>query len=137
MSLGNPHFSLDELSRTAALCQDRRKADNVSLVITCGRDLYRQAEAAGVIVALSAAALMAQEYVNSELPFHKVARDERDRLLAWYHPEKNLGYDKVLRLAAENGYLKRRGAMGGGYAAMVSGRPCWSGLPGVASNQPF
>lgn len=39
------------------------------------------------------------EYVNSELPWHALAVDSQDRLLAWYHPEQNLGYDKVLHLA--------------------------------------
>lgn len=38
-------------------------------------------------------------YVNSELPWHEVALDSHNRLLAWYHPEQNLGYDKVLHLA--------------------------------------
>lgn len=38
-------------------------------------------------------------YVNSELPWHEVALDSQNRLLAWYHPEQNLGYDKVLHLA--------------------------------------
>jgi len=52
VSLGNPHFSLDELARTAALCRGKRKAESVSLVITCGRDLYVEAEKAGTIAAL-------------------------------------------------------------------------------------
>jgi hypothetical protein len=37
-------------------------------------------------------------YVNSELPWHEAVVDSQDKLLAWYHPEKNLGYDEVLRL---------------------------------------
>jgi hypothetical protein len=52
VSLGNPHFSLEELARTAALCRGKRKAESVSLVITCGRDLYVEAEKAGTIAAL-------------------------------------------------------------------------------------
>lgn len=44
--------------------------------------------------------LFAQEdfYVNADLPFHKAVLDSEGRLLAWYHPEKNLGYDEYLRL---------------------------------------
>ena len=37
-------------------------------------------------------------YVNSELPWHEVVLDSQNKLLAWYHPEKNLGYDKILHL---------------------------------------
>ena len=39
------------------------------------------------------------QYVNSELPWHDAVLDSQGKLLAWYHPEKNLGYDKVLHLA--------------------------------------
>src|SRR5215470_838360 len=38
-------------------------------------------------------------FVNSELPWHDAVLDADGKLLAWYHPEKNLGYDKVLHLA--------------------------------------
>ncbi|MGZ4988285.1 MAG: hypothetical protein ACXWBP_09595 [Limisphaerales bacterium] len=37
-------------------------------------------------------------YVNSELPWHDVVVDGNNRLLAWYQPQKNLGYDRVLHL---------------------------------------
>jgi hypothetical protein len=37
-------------------------------------------------------------WVNAQLPWQKAVADNEDRLLAWYHPEKNQGYDKVLRL---------------------------------------
>ncbi len=40
-----------------------------------------------------------KNYVNSELPWHEAVLDSQGRLLAWYHPEKNLGYDHVLHLA--------------------------------------
>lgn len=43
--------------------------------------------------------LRAADYVNSELPWHDAVRDSHDKLLAWFHPEKSQGYDKVLRLA--------------------------------------
>lgn len=38
-------------------------------------------------------------FVNSELPWHDAVLDSQGKLLAWYHPEQNLGYDKVLHLA--------------------------------------
>jgi len=37
-------------------------------------------------------------YVNSQLPYHYAVLDGSGKLLAWYHPEKNQGYDKFLRL---------------------------------------
>jgi hypothetical protein len=36
--------------------------------------------------------------VNAQLSWHKAVLDSRGKLLAWYQPEKNRGYDKVLRL---------------------------------------
>ena len=36
--------------------------------------------------------------VNAQLPWQKAVVDTDRRLLAWYHPERNLGYDKVLHL---------------------------------------
>jgi len=45
------------------------------------------------------AAFAAEEvYVNAQVPWHPAVLDAQDRLLAWYQPEKNLGYDKVLHL---------------------------------------
>ena len=41
----------------------------------------------------------ATNYVNSELPWHEATVDSQGKLLAWYRPEQNLGYDKVLHLA--------------------------------------
>src|SRR5579875_635379 len=38
-------------------------------------------------------------YVNAQLPWHQAVLDSQGRLLAWYGPEKNLGYDHVVRLA--------------------------------------
>lgn len=37
-------------------------------------------------------------YVNAELPWHAAVVDPEGRLLAWYMPERGLGYDQVLRL---------------------------------------
>jgi len=45
------------------------------------------------------AILSAQEvYVNAQVPWHPVVLDAQGKLLAWYQPEKNLGYDHVIRL---------------------------------------
>ncbi|KAM0408389.1 hypothetical protein ACHAPZ_001875 [Fusarium culmorum] len=49
VSLGNPHFSLLEMRKLAELCQGRRKAANVAVVVTCGRSIYKLAEQAGYI----------------------------------------------------------------------------------------
>ncbi len=37
-------------------------------------------------------------YVNAQVTFHHPVLDPQGNLLAWYEPEKNLGYDRVLRL---------------------------------------
>jgi hypothetical protein len=49
VSLGNPHFSLTEMAALAGLCAGRRIADGVQLIVTCGRDVFAQAQAAGFI----------------------------------------------------------------------------------------
>jgi hypothetical protein len=41
----------------------------------------------------------AQEYVNAQLPWDTPVVDGQGKLLAWFHPNENLGYDHVLRLA--------------------------------------
>ena len=51
-----------------------------------------------VCLALSAAVAAEDVYVNAQVPWHPAVLDAQGRLLAWYQPEKNLGYDKVLRL---------------------------------------
>jgi hypothetical protein len=40
----------------------------------------------------------AQTYLNAQMPWHSAVLDAQGRVLAWYHPEKNLGYDEFLRL---------------------------------------
>jgi hypothetical protein len=56
--------------------------------------------ALGMLLTLGAARpLAAQEYVNAQLPWQHPVLDQQGRLLAWYQPEKNRGYDKVVRLA--------------------------------------
>ncbi len=37
-------------------------------------------------------------YVNAQVPWHPVVLDAKGKLLAWHQPDKNLGYDHVLRL---------------------------------------
>ncbi|MFM7442401.1 MAG: aconitase family protein, partial [Tabrizicola sp.] len=49
VALGNPHFSLTEMAALARLCAGRRKAEGVRLVVTCGRDVFAKAKAAGWI----------------------------------------------------------------------------------------
>jgi hypothetical protein len=50
-------------------------------------------------LSLAASGVAAEQYVNAQIPWQKVALDSDGRLLAWYQPEKNRGYDKVVRLA--------------------------------------
>lgn len=38
------------------------------------------------------------DYVNAQVTTHKPVLDSQERLLAWYQPENNLGYDHVLHL---------------------------------------
>src|SRR5579864_4484202 len=52
----------------------------------------------GTLLCLFVAPLAAQPYVNAQLPWHPPVLDAQGRLLAWYEPQKNLGYDKVLKL---------------------------------------
>jgi hypothetical protein len=43
--------------------------------------------------------MIAEDFVNAQLPWHDAVLDSQGKLLAWYHPERNLGYDQVLHLA--------------------------------------
>src|SRR5436190_12680141 len=36
--------------------------------------------------------------VHPQLPWHPAVVDSNGKLLAWYHPERHLGYDRVLHL---------------------------------------
>ncbi len=51
----------------------------------------------GVLTAVPAT-LAEDVYVNAQVPWHSVVLDSQGKLLAWYQPDKNLGYDQVLRL---------------------------------------
>lgn len=50
-----------------------------------------------ILVCMSPATLSAQNYVNSQLPWHEVVLDAQGKLLAWHHPGKNQGYDLLRR----------------------------------------
>ena len=54
------------------------------------------------LVLLLATGLSAQTdrqfYVNAQLPYHHAVVDQGGKLLAWYHPERNQGYQRVLQL---------------------------------------
>ncbi|KAL2879776.1 hypothetical protein SGCOL_004819 [Colletotrichum sp. CLE4] len=43
VSLGNPHFSLEEFSQLAEECRGRKKAPDVEVMITTGRNTYKEA----------------------------------------------------------------------------------------------
>ncbi|KAK1708746.1 hypothetical protein BDP67DRAFT_524557 [Colletotrichum lupini] len=43
VSLGNPHFSLEEFSQLAEVCRGRHKSPNVEVMITTGRETYTEA----------------------------------------------------------------------------------------------
>lgn len=49
VSLGNPHFSLSEFARLAALCRGRHRHAATAMVITCGREIHEQARRQGHI----------------------------------------------------------------------------------------
>ncbi|MFB8343846.1 cis-3-hydroxy-L-proline dehydratase [Brucella cytisi] len=49
VSLGNPHFSFEEIERFAALCRGRKKNSDVAVVITTSRSTYARANKAGLI----------------------------------------------------------------------------------------
>jgi hypothetical protein len=50
------------------------------------------------IVFFSGAGRSSDTFVNAQLPWHPVVLDSQSRILAWYRPEENLGYDQFLRL---------------------------------------
>ncbi|KAI4723893.1 hypothetical protein E4T49_08389 [Aureobasidium sp. EXF-10728] len=49
ISLGNPHFSCEELAMLCQLCEGRTKCPDVAVIVTCGRDTYAQACKDGVM----------------------------------------------------------------------------------------
>src|SRR5690348_9476592 len=51
-----------------------------------------------ISMVLATGTVWAQGFVNAQLPWHEAVLDSHGGLLAWYDPEENLGYDKVLHL---------------------------------------
>jgi predicted aconitase len=47
VSLGNPHFSLSECARLAALVRGRIRSADVAVIVTCGRAVHEEAREAG------------------------------------------------------------------------------------------
>src|ERR1019366_1486774 len=60
------------------------------------------------LFAISASSTFAQNYVNSELPWHDASLDSGNKLLAWHGAENNRGYDHVVRLAWD--YMEHKAA---------------------------
>ncbi|KAL4923558.1 uncharacterized protein BDV17DRAFT_285341 [Aspergillus undulatus] len=54
VSLGNPHFSLEEFASLAKVCATRHKAQSVQVIITTSRETYAQASAAGYVSIIEA-----------------------------------------------------------------------------------
>ncbi|CAG8881891.1 unnamed protein product [Penicillium nalgiovense] len=52
VSLGNPHFSFKEMKKLAHLCEGRTKAQEITVIVTCGRSSYGLASQAGVVEVL-------------------------------------------------------------------------------------
>lgn len=49
ISLGNPHFSFQEIRKLAHLCRGKAKREDVSLIVTCGRAQHGLAAQAGYV----------------------------------------------------------------------------------------
>jgi len=52
ISLGNPHFSYDEIVALSLLCEGRAKDPSVSVIVTCGRYTYARACKDGLMLKL-------------------------------------------------------------------------------------
>ncbi|KAJ5827366.1 Aconitase/3-isopropylmalate dehydratase large subunit alpha/beta/alpha subdomain 1/3 [Penicillium robsamsonii] len=52
ISLGNPHFSYEEIQQLVDLTRDRTKSESTMLVVTCNNEIYTQAYKDGLITAL-------------------------------------------------------------------------------------
>ena len=55
VSLGSPHFSLEETRRFAALMEGRRCRAEVSVIVTLGRETFEAAKAEGLVAGLEGA----------------------------------------------------------------------------------
>ena len=65
------------------LAPTRRNGGSIIVAVLLG--LFACAPAAGQVL------------VNAQLPWHAAELDSQGKLLAWYMPDKNRGYDHVLR----------------------------------------
>ncbi|KAH8660035.1 hypothetical protein BX600DRAFT_467115 [Xylariales sp. PMI_506] len=52
VSLGNPHFSLEEFASLSSLCADRQKQEHVEVMVTTSRETYQKAAQAGYLEAI-------------------------------------------------------------------------------------
>ncbi|OQE37880.1 hypothetical protein PENCOP_c009G07312 [Penicillium coprophilum] len=52
VSLGNPHFSYEEIQRLVNITRDRTKSESTMLVMTCNSEIYTQSYKDGLITAL-------------------------------------------------------------------------------------
>ncbi|KAK1147337.1 hypothetical protein N8T08_001414 [Aspergillus melleus] len=52
VSLGNPHFAIEEFERLSHLCESRKKCPSVEFIITTSRSTYKQASATGIVATL-------------------------------------------------------------------------------------
>jgi hypothetical protein len=68
-------------------------------MISCFRQTCQLVALAAITaMSLSSPAIAEEDYVNAQVPWHAVVLDSQSKLLAWYQPDRNLGYDRVLRL---------------------------------------
>ena len=54
---------------------------------------------AGLALSALPSPARAQTYLNAQLPWHDAVLDPQGQVLAWYRPDKSLGYDHVVRIA--------------------------------------
>jgi hypothetical protein len=59
-----------------------------------------------LICQVAPSTLHAQTYLNAQMPWHPVVLDTQGKVLAWYQPEKHLGYDQFMRL--DFGFLEHK-----------------------------
>jgi len=69
-----------------------------NMLIGCRSCFLASAILTAVLTMIIGGVVRGADYVNAQLPWHTAVLDGQGRLLAWYEPDKNLGYDHVLRL---------------------------------------
>jgi hypothetical protein len=73
---------------------------------TDSRMLSMSLNALPALLAVSSTVFAAGPFVNAQLPYHTATLDQQSKLLAWHEPDRNLGWDKVLRLGWD--FLERK-----------------------------